>query len=181
MGKNILLFMTDQQRYDQAGYAENNRGEVTPNIDRIAAHAHFTAYNDRIPSRSFLPVLRGEVDSHRKFAYSESDFTEERHGDMVFSEVLRKRGGGGKRTNAWRTVVTEGYKYIRYLGYALGEAPYEEFYDLSLDPMETYNRIEDPAYAEQLREARLSMDYVTDHYPAAQMTWATACAADRKL
>ena len=43
MGKNILLFMTDQQRYDQVGYGENNRGEVTPNIDRIASHAHFTA------------------------------------------------------------------------------------------------------------------------------------------
>ena len=139
------------------------------------------AYNDRIPCRSFLPVLRGEAERHRKFAYSESDFTEERHVDTVFSEVLRKRGGGGKRSNAWRTVVTEEYKYIRYLGYELGEAPYEEFYDLTIDPMETLNCIEDPAYAEQLREARLAMDYVTDHYPAAQLTWATACAADRRL
>ena len=139
------------------------------------------AYNDRLPCRSFLPVLRGETERHRKFAYSESDFTEERHGDTVFSEVLRKRGGGGKRSSAWRSVVTEEYKYIRYLGYELGEAPYEEFYDLTLDPMETHNRIEDPAYAEQLREARLTMDYVTDHYPAAQLTWATACAAERRL
>ena len=24
-------------------------------------------------------------------------------------------------------------------------------------------------------------DYITDHYPAAQMTWATACAADRHI
>ena len=45
--------------------------------------------------------------------------------------------------------------------------------------METEDRIADPAYAEQLREARLRMDYTVDRYPAAQLTWATACAADR--
>lgn len=139
------------------------------------------AYNDRIPCRSFLPVLKGERETHRDFAYSECDFTEERHEDTVFSEVLRKRGGGGKRANAWRCITTEDYKYIRYLDYELGEGPYEEFYDLTLDPLETENRIADPAYAEKLREARLRMDYTVDRYPAAQLTWATACAADRKL
>ena len=139
------------------------------------------AYNDRIPCRSFLPVLKGATASHRDFAYSETDFTEERHADTVFSEVLRKRGGGGKRANAWRAITTESYKYIRYLDYALGEAPYEEFYDLKDDPMETENRIADPACQALVREARLRMDYTVDHYPAAQMTWSTACAADRKL
>ena len=43
MPKNILLFMTDQQRADQVGYAGHSCGAVTPNIYRIAAHAHFTA------------------------------------------------------------------------------------------------------------------------------------------
>ena len=36
-------------------------------------------------------------------------------------------------------------------------------------------------FAEKLREARLRMDYTVDRYPPAQLTWATACAADRKL
>ena len=42
MPKNILLFMTDQQRAEYVDYAENGCGAVTPNIDRIADHAHFT-------------------------------------------------------------------------------------------------------------------------------------------
>ena len=139
------------------------------------------AYNDCIPCRSFLPVLEGKVSAHRDFAYSESDFTEERHADTVFSEILEKRGAGGRRSNAWRTVVTEDSKYIRYLGYALGEEPYEEFYDLTVDPMETENRIADHDYEEKIRIARRRMEYVVDHYPAAQLTWATACAADRHI
>ena len=139
------------------------------------------AYNDRIPCRSFLPVLAGKAERHRDFAYSESDYSEERHDGTDFSQVLRKRGAGGRRSNAWRSVVTERSKYIRYLGYELGEAPYEEFYDLERDPGETKNLAGDPAYAGQVEEARRRADYITDHYPAAQMTWATACAADRHI
>ena len=71
--------------------------------------------------------------------------------------------------------MTERSKYIRYLGYELGEAPYEEFYDLKRDPGETKN------LAGQAEEARRRADYITDHYPAAQMTWGTACAADRHI
>ena len=77
--------------------------------------------------------------------------------------------------------MTERSKYIRYLGYELGEAPYEEFYDLERDPGETKNLAGDRAYAGQVEEARRRADYITDHYPAAQMTWATACAADRHI
>ena len=139
------------------------------------------AYNDRIPCRSFLPVLEGKTARHRAFAYSECDFTEERHANTDPAQVLHKRGAGGRRSDAWRSVVTETSKYIRYLGYALGEAPYEEFYDLAADPGETRNRIADPAYAEQVQEARRRADYITDHYPPAQMTWATACAAGRHI
>lgn len=77
--------------------------------------------------------------------------------------------------------MTERSKYIRYLGYELGEAPYEEFYDLERDPGETKNLAGDRAYAGQVEEARRRADYITDHYPAAQMTWGTACAADRQI
>ena len=100
MGKNILLFMTDQQRWDQVGYAGCEG--LTPNIDRIASHAHFTGCQT---------------------------------GDPICTPA----------------------------------------------PMETENRVADPACAERLREARRRMDYTVDRYPAAQLTWSTACAADRKL
>lgn len=139
------------------------------------------AYNDRIPCRSFLPVLEGRAERHRDFAYSESDYSEERHEGTDFSQVLRKRGGRGRRSNAWRSVVTERGKYIRYLGYGLGEDAYEEYYDLEKDPGETVNRIGDPAYAALVEEARRRERYVVDHYPPAQMTWATACAAERHI
>lgn len=139
------------------------------------------AYNDRVPCRSFLPVLEGRTERHRDFAYSESDFTEERHADTDFAQVLRKRGAGGRRSNAWRSIVTESSKYIRYLGYALGEEAYEEFYDLENDPGETENLIADPRYAARIEEARRRERYVVDHFPAAQMTWAAACAAGRNI
>ena len=44
--------------------------------------------------------------------------------------------------------MTERSEYIRDLGYELGEAPYEEFYDLKRDPGETKNlagQAEEPA------------------------------------
>ena len=119
MGKNILLFMTDQQRYDQVGYGENNRGEVTPNIDRIASHAHFTACQTGnpicTPARTSLITGR----------YSRQIGTLTMSGDLfpqipTFMQALQKAG---------------------YTTYGIGKF----------------------------------------HYPAAQLIWATACAADRRL
>ena len=139
------------------------------------------AYNDVIPSRSILPILRGETNRCRDFCFSESDFTEERKPGTDPAETVRHRGGDGRRDNAWQTIITEISKYIKYLGYKLGEAPYEEFYDLLIDPDETINRIDDPTYDDQISEARNRLSYMVDHYPVAQMTWSTACAAERKI
>ncbi|MGE4548107.1 MAG: sulfatase [Intestinibacillus sp.] len=139
------------------------------------------AYNNRIPCRSFLPVLRGEADRCRDFCFVESDFSEERGADTDPAAVLQSRGAGGRRGNAWQSIVTERVKYIKYLDYALGDDPYEELYDRTGDPDERVNRIDDPAYAEELRQARRRLCYLVDHYPAAQMTWATACAVDRRV
>lgn len=129
------------------------------------------AYNDIIPSRSLLPVLGGETNAVRAFAFSECDFTEERAPGVTAEAVMRSRGGRG-RSNAWQCITTHGSKYIKYLGYRLGEAPAEEFYDLLLDPDETINRIADPAYRAPVDEARQRLQYMVDHYPPAQKTWA---------
>lgn len=148
---------------------------------QTALSRSWPAYNDIIPSRSFLPVLEGKANCCREFCFSESDFTEERKPGTDPRETVRHRGGDGRRDNAWQTIITEHSKYIKYLGYALGEAPYEEFYDLTVDPDETVNLIGDPAYAGQIAEARNRLSYIVDHYPAAQMTWSTACAANRNI
>lgn len=137
------------------------------------------AYNDLIPARSFLPILQGKERRCRDFCYSESDYTEERHPGTEMREVLRKRGADGRRSNAWQAIITEKSKYIKYLGYRLGETPYEEFYDLVSDPRETVNRITHEAYQAQIAQARLRLAYITDHYQPAQKTWSTACAAAR--
>ena len=135
------------------------------------------AYNDRIPSRSLLPILRGEADSCREFCFSESDFTEERVPGQDWEQLLQKRGADGRRGNAWQAIITGSGKYVKYLDYAPGELPYEEYYDLSADSGETANRIHDPAYQEQVTLARRRLMYLLDHYPAAQKTWCTARAA----
>lgn len=90
------------------------------------------AYNDIIPSRSLLPVLRGEQERVRDFCFSESDFTEERIDGVSITSTPYWRGADGCRSNAWQTIITENSKYIKYLGYKLGEMPYEEFYDLAM-------------------------------------------------
>lgn len=139
----------------------------------------FPAYNNIIPSRSFLPVLKGETDRIRDWAYAETDITEEQYGTTTQEEVIKKRGFG--RTCAWRMIVTDTTKYIKYLNYKTPGMAYEEFYDLSKDPDETVNLIAEAAYQEQIQEARYRMDYVIDQYPPAQTNWITKFATDRKI
>ena len=131
------------------------------------------AYNDRIPSRSLLPVLRGETERVRDWSYCESDHTEETRPGTDFSEVRRKRGGGGGRTNAWRMIVSETGKYVKYVDYDAPGGAHEEYYDLVNDPDETTDRIGDPRYEEAVRLARSRMEFVLDRYPPAQKSWAT--------
>ena len=125
-------------------------------------------YNDIIPSRSLLPVLRGEQERVRDFCFSESDFTEERIDGVSITSTPYWRGADGCRSNAWQTIITENSKYIKYLGYKLDEMPYEEFYDLKRDPQERENRIADETYREQIEQARRRLSYMVDHYPSAR-------------
>lgn len=148
---------------------------------QAALSRDWPAYNDRIPSKSLLPLLEGENIHFRDFCYSESDFTEERVPGQNWQALYALRGAGGRRKNAWQAITTPHSKYIKYLGYELGQEPYEEFYLLDEDPGETQNRVSDPVCRDLVKEARLRLSYITDNYPAAQMTWCTACAADRNI
>lgn len=48
MPKNILLFMTDQQRADYVGYIPGGKA-VMPTLDKIAGHAYFTCCQSTNP------------------------------------------------------------------------------------------------------------------------------------
>lgn len=140
----------------------------------------FPAYNDRIPSRSFLPILTGTCEKIRDWTYCESDFSEEHPENAAAkAEILAKRGAGGRRSNAWRMIVTTRGKYIKYIGYDEPGASHEEYYDLEKDPQETENRIGDPAYQAEITEARHRMEFVIDQFPTAQLTWTTKYAEQR--
>ena len=134
----------------------------------------FPAYNNLIPAQSLLPVLRGKCDKIRNWAYSESDFTEEVHPWINFDEVLLSRGANGKRSNGWRMITDERFKYVKYLGYDEPGTAYEELYDLTSDPNELKNIIGLPKYSETVRLERARAEFITDHYPPAQLCWANS-------
>jgi choline-sulfatase len=138
------------------------------------------AYNNRIPSLSLLPVVLGETGKIRDFAFSESDFTEERGPGTIYREVLEKRGGGGRRCNAWQTIVAEQGKYIKYTEYENPGDVYEEFYDTANDRDEKINLIKDPAYSRKIQEARDRLQFILDRYPPCQMTWADEWVGDKR-
>ena len=130
------------------------------------------AYNAILPGRSLLPLIRGEAERVRDFAFSESDFTEERDGvycSYTREEYQRIRGKG--RGTAWQMIQSPTHKYVKYLGYDAPGGAHEELYDLVNDPDETNDVAGDPAQREALFHARERLTYVRDSYPPAQKTW----------
>lgn len=144
---------------------------------QMALSRDWPAYNNLIPSRSFLPILEGKSWKIRDWAYAECDFTEEHFGTTP-EEVMKKRGF--QRGNAWRMIVTDTTKYVKYLNYEVPGAAYEEFYDMANDPSESVNLIDQIAYQEQIQEARSRMEYVIDKYPPAQTNWITKFSTNRE-
>lgn len=130
------------------------------------------AYNARIPGRSLLPVVRGEADSVRTFAFSESDFTEEREG--VYCRYTKEayqaiRGAG--RDTAWQMIESDTHKYVKYLGYDEPGAYHEELYDLRQDPDECIDVAHAPEQQAALALARDRLMFILDTYQPAQKTW----------
>lgn len=109
-------------------------------------HTHF--------GRSLVPVLRGETDEHRDAVFSEGGRL---HGETHCMELespqdttspywprlSAQRSEGPEHTKAVM-IRTEEHKYVRRLYES------DELYDLSRDPMELENRIDDPALATEL-------------------------------
>ena len=112
------------------------------------------AFNDIVPARSLMPILRGETNRIRNFSFSECNGT-------------------------WQMIQTERYKYIRNLSQAnpkqkhTGHDSYDEIlYDMEEDPCEMKNLIMDPAYRGIIKFCRRQMTGIMDSTPPAQTSWA---------
>lgn len=148
---------------------------------RVSLSRPYPAYNDRIPSRSFLPVLEGDPHPLRPWVYSESDFTEE-HPDTPEAQLaVKKRLEAERQTHAWQMVETQIGKYIRYLSDDFNGENYEAYYDLTMDPDEIDNRISDPAYERHVEAARRVALNIMDHYPPAQLSWSLQFSGHRPV
>ena len=105
------------------------------------------AWNDVVPCRSLLPIVCGEEDSIRDFAFSEND--------------------------SWEMIQTEKLKYIRYRSF--GDeyfSPREELYDLENDPDEIQNVINNNEYLEQIEWCMQRRDFTLNTTPTGQTGWA---------
>jgi arylsulfatase A-like enzyme len=105
------------------------------------------AFHDRVPCRSLLPIVAGEVERVRDYAFSECF--------------------GG-----WQMIQSERYKYVRSLQYDDPDRVPEQLFDLQQDPLELVNVIDQPAYAEAAAWCRRRRDFVLDRTPSAQLRWA---------
>ena len=103
-------------------------------------------FHDRVPCRSLLPVVRGEADTVREFAFSEG-----------------MRG--------WKMVEDARWKYVRFPRTEPGPAV-ESLYERVKDPGEQLDRAADPACAEILQTMRDRLDWVLESTPPAQLRWA---------
>ena len=114
------------------------------------------SFHDRVPCRSLMPIIRGDVKKIRTYAFSECN-------------------------GVWQMVQTDRWKYICYLNQTLDGMIREELYDLLEDPQEQENLINDQGCARicaKLREERVR---IVDATPPAQTGWAPYLAQELRL
>jgi arylsulfatase len=99
--------------------------------------------HDRVPCRSLLPMIRGEMSSVREYSFSE----------------------GGD----WECLCTGRYKYVRMCPGKCDEAARELLFDLSEDPGEQRNLAGEAGEAERLTWFRAQREWVLDATPPAQI------------
>ncbi len=97
----------------------------------------------RVPCRSLLPMVRGDVDSIRDCSFSESA--------------------------DWECLQTASHKYVRLVSQAPGERN-ELLFDLISDPQEATNIARLPDNAALLEWFRIRREEILDATPAAQLT-----------
>ena len=105
------------------------------------------SYNDRVPCRSLMPIVRGEADRVRDFAYSE----------------CRDR---------WQMLRCDDFTYVRQrTGAGPGEVR-EMLFDRRRDPAERVDEVANPECAQTLAWYRQQREWISDYYVPVQHRWA---------
>lgn len=106
------------------------------------------AFNKRVPCRSLMPIISGQRESVREYAFSEFQ-------------------------DQWQCIVSHGFKYIKRLDYDdPDKGPEELLFDIGSDPNERFNRIHDADCFKTVAWHRRRLQYTLDHTPPLQSIWA---------
>lgn len=128
---------------------------------RVALSKTWPSYHSLVPCRSLMPIVRGEREAIRDFAFAESDANW--HSPLPDPE------------SCWRVIQTQEWKYLRFV-HTRDSSPSdfsrEELYYLPQDPDELKDRAADPACASVLADLRNKLDFVLSTTPPAQTSWA---------
>lgn len=119
---------------------------------RKALSKPWPAFHDRVPCRSLLPVVRGEVQGVRDWAFAECN-------------------------GLWQMMESASFKYIRWIGLADGKST-ESLYHIESDPGEQIDLAKDPAYRGTLEEARTALTTLLNYTQPAQLSWAPTMNGD---
>lgn len=130
-------------------------------LDPISALSErWPSYQDMIPCRSLMPIIRGEVSSVRDYAFSECD--------------MKWHDEQGYEQWSWQMIVTKNWKYIRYLD-RKAKTPEKSRSEVLIkrneDPSEISNVVHDMAEQSTLERLRMHLDFINDTTPTAQTCW----------
>jgi choline-sulfatase len=109
-------------------------------------------YDPFISANTLLPIIKGETEKVREYAFSEC-------------------------SNVWQMIQTDNFKYIKFLNIPNEDILYEELYDTTLDPDELNNLAQNEEYAEILAFHRRRRDFVIDNTPPLQTSWSKIMSA----
>lgn len=109
------------------------------------------SFNDIVPGRSLMPIVAGEADRVRDFAFSEN--------------------------HLWEMIQTAEWKHVRWRSASSDfEAPREDLYHLPTDAEEITNLIDDPRHSAAAQYCRDRRDWILNRTVAGQRRWAPILA-----
>lgn len=105
------------------------------------------AYHDRVPGRSLLPLVRGDAEGVREWAFCECE-------------------------GNWSMIRSDRYAFVRFHGGDDPDCHAELFFDLHADPGECHNRIADASLQDRIDWHRRRLFHMLETTPPAQTRWA---------
>ncbi|MDA3962965.1 MAG: sulfatase-like hydrolase/transferase [Planctomycetota bacterium] len=126
---------------------------------------YWPSYHDMVPGHSLLPILRGETDAVREWAFSECD--------MKWHDA--PKGDTESHVPAcWQALTTERFKYVRHVDTTKGPDDFarELLFDRAADPDEVVNLIDAPEHAAVVARCRQYREWVMATTLPGQTSWA---------